>query len=130
MKQLFGISKMRFNYRSTLSALVCMAATFGSAYAEVGNPRVNQVGYAPDSPKLALYKTNSLVGLAWQLKQNGTLIASGNTIPLGDVDAASGDNLHRIDFSNYAVTGTGYTLTVGADSSFHHHFLTAHFTIH
>ncbi len=118
MKQLFGISKMRFNYRSTLSALVCMAATFGSAYAEVGNPRVNQVGYAPDSPKLALYKTNSLVGLAWQLKQNGTLIASGNTIPLGDVDAASGDNLHRIDFSNYAVTGTGYTLTVGADSSY------------
>ncbi len=117
MKQLFEISKMRFNYRSALSAL-CMVATCGSAYAEVGNPRVNQVGYAPDSPKIAVYKANSLVGLAWQLKQNGTLIASGNTIPLGEVDAASGDNLHRIDFSNDAVTGTGYTLTVGADTSY------------
>lgn len=118
MKQLFGISKMRFKYRSALSALVCMAATCGSAYAEVGNPRVNQVGYAPNNPMIAVYKSNSLVGLAWQLKQNGTVIASGNTIALGDVDAASGDNLHRIDFSNYAITGTGYTLTVGADTSY------------
>lgn len=118
MKPLFGISKMRFNYRSAMSALICMAAVFDSAYAEVGNPRINQVGYAPNSAKVAVYKTNSLVAQAWQLKQNGTLIASGNTIPLGDVDAASGDNLHRIDFSNYAIAGTGYTLTVGADSSY------------
>jgi endoglucanase len=118
MMQLFGISKARFKSRCVLSAVVCMAATLGNAYAEVGNPRVNQVGYAPNSPKIALYKTSSLVGQSWQLMQNDRLIASGNTIPRGDVDAASGDNLHSIDFSNYAVAGTGYTLRVGADSSY------------
>ena len=118
MKQLFEVTNIRRKARITIGALICSAMAIGNACAEVGNPRVNQVGYTPDGPKVAVYKTDSIVGLAWQLKRDGILIASGNTVPLGNVDAASGDNLHRIDFSNYAVSGTGYTLSVGGDSSY------------
>lgn len=117
MKQLFELSNARRISFTALSVFICSALTVGDVAAEVGNPRVNQVGYIPNGPKIAVYKTDSVVGEAWQLKKNGELIISGATVP-SVADGASGDNVHRIDFSNYAVSGTGYTLTVGGDSSY------------
>src|SRR6478609_8379020 len=93
-------------------ALACTAAQ-----AEVGNPRVNQLGYLPNSAKIATYKTTSTSPQTWQLKQNGTVVASGQTAVFGN-DAASGDSLQQIDLSNVSNTGSGFTLTVGADSSY------------
>ncbi|MFC3116632.1 glycoside hydrolase family 9 protein [Cellvibrio fontiphilus] len=88
-----------------------------SAQAEIGNPRVNQLGYLPTGAKTATYKTNQTAAQTWQLRQNGTLVASGQTLPTG-TDAASGDNLHQIDLSNVTATGSGFTLTVGGDTSY------------
>nr|WP_324257557.1 glycoside hydrolase family 9 protein [Cellvibrio fontiphilus] len=87
------------------------------AQAQTGNPRVNQLGYLPTGAKTATYKTNQTAAQTWQLRQNGTLVASGQTLPTG-TDAASGDNLHQIDLSNVTATGSGFTLTVGSDSSY------------
>lgn len=88
-----------------------------NAMAETGNPRVNQLGYVPNGVKTATYKTTSTSAQTWQLKQNGSVVASGQTTPLG-TDAASGDNLQQIDLSGVTATGTGFTLTVGSDTSY------------
>ncbi len=85
--------------------------------AETGNPRVNQLGYLPNGVKTATYKTTSTNAQTWQLKQNGTVVATGQTTPLG-TDSSSGDNLQQIDLSAVTATGTGFSLTVGSDTSY------------
>jgi endoglucanase len=97
--------------------LLCMSLFAANTRAELGNPRVNQIGYLPKGIKIASYKTTSTNAQTWQLKQNGTLISSGQTNPSG-VDAASGDNLQQIDLSGVTATGTGFTLTIGSDTSY------------
>jgi endoglucanase len=80
--------------------------------------RVNQVGYVPGLPKQASVATESTTPLAWTLKDSaGAAVAGGQTTPRG-LDAGSGENVHLIDFSAYDTPGTGYTLTVGEDTSF------------
>jgi endoglucanase len=81
-----------------IAAIICAVSFAIPAQAEVGNPRVNQIGYLPNGPKLAVYKTASVSAQPWQLMRNGSVIASGQTSPKG-FDAASGDNLHQIDLS-------------------------------
>src|SRR5690606_35018134 len=87
-----------------VSAVVLSGLVAGSAWAAVGNPRVNQVGYLPNSAKIAIYSGTSLSALPWELRLNGNLVTSGMTVPRG-VDAASGDNVHLIDIS--AITKIG-----------------------
>jgi len=99
-----------------ISAITLIVAAV-NVVAEEGNPRVNQVGYFPNSPKIAVYKTTSTSAQTWQLTQNGNVVASGMTVPQG-VDAASGDNLHQIDFSTIDASGEGLILKVGADTSY------------
>lgn len=80
--------------------------------------RVNQVGYVPGLPKQASVATTATTPVAWTLKDAaGAAVATGQTIPKGQ-DAASGENVHVIDFSTFDTQGTGYTLSVGADTSF------------
>ncbi|MFL6120710.1 glycoside hydrolase family 9 protein [Actinophytocola sp.] len=80
--------------------------------------RVNQVGYVPGLPKQASLATDSTTPLPWTLRNaSGVAVASGRTVPKG-LDAGSGENVHLIDFSRYDTPGTGYTLSVGADTSF------------
>lgn len=104
------------NLSRAVSAISLMVAV-AHAQAEEGNPRVNQVGYFPGSEKIAVYKTPGITAQTWQLTQNGNTVASGLTMPQG-VDAASGDNVHRIDFSTVTVNGGNLELKVGADSSY------------
>jgi endoglucanase len=80
--------------------------------------RVNQVGYVPGLPKQASVATDSTTPLPWTLKNaRGAAVARGRTIPKG-LDAGSGENVHIVDFSAYDKPGTGYTLSVGGDTSF------------
>lgn len=80
--------------------------------------RVNQDGYAPGLPKKATLISDSTTPLTWTLKNAaGTAVTTGQTRPRG-ADAPSGENVHEIDFSAFDVTGTGYTLTVGTETSF------------
>jgi endoglucanase len=80
--------------------------------------RVNQVGYLPGLPKQASVATESTEPLPWTLNNSaGAAVATGQTIPKGE-DPASGENVHVVDFSTYDTPGSGYTLVVGADTSF------------
>lgn len=78
-----------------------------------GPLRVNQVGYVPGLPKQASLATGSATPLPWTLRDGaGASVATGRTTPKGH-DAASGENIHLIDFSTYERQGSGYRLAVG-----------------
>ncbi|GIF41726.1 glycoside hydrolase family 9 protein [Actinoplanes xinjiangensis] len=79
--------------------------------------RVNQVGYLPAGPKNATVVTEATAALGWQLKNAaGDVVADGNSTPRG-VDAASGQNVHSIDFGSFRTAGTGYTLVADGQTS-------------
>ena len=78
---------------------------------------VNQTGYLPALPKLATVKSASKTPLKWELlKKGGAVAASGETKVLGK-DAASGEDVHLVDFSSVTAPGKDYTLKVGSDTS-------------
>jgi endoglucanase len=87
------------------------------ADAPIPNVLVNQTGYLPSLPKLAVVKTTQTAPLKWELhKKGGAVVASGETKPAGK-DAASGDDVQIADFSAFKTPGKDYTLKVGNDTS-------------
>ncbi|PJI07792.1 MULTISPECIES: glycoside hydrolase family 9 protein [Clostridium] len=77
--------------------------------------RVNQVGYYAGLEKKATVSSDSTTPIAWRLKDStGKVVKSGKTQVFNNdqVDHASGDQVHIIDFSDYNVAGKGYTLEV------------------
>ncbi|WP_238412922.1 glycoside hydrolase family 9 protein [Saccharothrix deserti] len=79
---------------------------------------VDQVGYVPGLPKHATLTSDATTPQTWTLKNSaGTTVATGQTTPKG-ADAESGDSTHLIDFSSFDTAGTGYTLTVGTETSY------------
>ncbi|WP_081736433.1 glycoside hydrolase family 9 protein [Amycolatopsis orientalis] len=90
----------------------------GGPAAPTKKVQVDQVAYVPGLPKHATLVSDATTAQTWALKNSaGTTVATGRTTPKG-ADALSGDPVHLIDFSAYDTAGTGYTLTVGSDSSF------------
>ena len=79
--------------------------------------RVNQLGYLPAQPKLAVLVSAADAPVAWELlSASGEVVAQGNSQPHGD-DAASGEHLHLIDFSSARTEGDGYVLRAGQAKS-------------
>jgi endoglucanase len=79
--------------------------------------RVNQVGYLPKGPKNATIVTEATEAVGWQLRNaGGDVVADGQTTPRG-VDAASGQNVHTVDFSAVTAAGSGYTLVADGETS-------------
>ncbi|HXS16677.1 MAG TPA: glycoside hydrolase family 9 protein, partial [Polyangiaceae bacterium] len=78
--------------------------------------RVNQVGYFPGATKIAAVVDASTAPLAWRLTQGSQLVTEGKTEVFGP-DAASGDNIHIVDFSSVHAPGQDYVLEVGAEKS-------------
>lgn len=114
-----SITSLAFNKAkpySVLAATIGLLININGAAAQTGNPRVNQLGYLPNSIKIATFK-GSVGNQQWQLKQNGTLVASGQT-SAATLDASSGDYLQQIDLTSVTATGSGFTLTVGGETSY------------
>jgi endoglucanase len=95
----------------------------GGAEPEVYEPdtgprvRVNMVGYLPAGPKNATLVTEQTEALPWRLRNaGGETVAEGETRPRG-VDAASGQNVHTIDFGAHRTPGKGYTLEADGETS-------------
>lgn len=83
----------------------------------VPNVLVNQRGYLPGLAKIAIVKSESTSPLDWALvSASGAVVASGKTTVAGP-DQASGDKVHRADFSAFSRTGTGFKVRVGKDES-------------
>ncbi len=85
--------------------------------APVPNILVNQTGYFPQFAKIATLKTDATEPVKWELIDKAkAVVASGMSTVYGD-DAASGDHVHIIDFTDYAKEGTDYRLRSGKDMS-------------
>ena len=81
----------------------------------VANVLVNQTGYFPGLAKVATARTGAAT--KWELHEASKgVVASGTTVPVGP-DAASGDQVSIVDFSDFKKEGNGYTLTVGTETS-------------
>ncbi|GAB3473666.1 glycoside hydrolase family 9 protein [Amycolatopsis cihanbeyliensis] len=85
---------------------------------DFGTPvRVNQHGYHTSGPKRASIVDSSTRPVPWTVRDgDGTIAAKGRTRVRGD-DPMSGDHVHIADFSRIRETGSGYTLSVGAEVS-------------
>lgn len=74
--------------------------------------KANQVGYFTGGEKKATAVLSDTKPVAWSLvNANGDTVKTGMTTVFGK-DAASGDNVHKIDFSDYKVAGEGYKIVV------------------
>lgn len=84
---------------------------------------VSQLGYMPNALKIATYalpnksiESDSAyieTPRTWSLMQGDTVVAQGETMLHSTaIDAASGDLVHRIDFSDYNTLGEAFTLVV------------------
>ena len=108
---------MKAKVRPLLLAWVFLQTACSAALAGAGNPRVNQVGYLPHGAKFAAYSTADTVPQAWWINKNGVTVGRGKT-SIGVLDASSGDHVQQVDFSAVNATGSGFTLHVGADTSY------------
>jgi endoglucanase len=78
---------------------------------------LNQTGLESAGPKLAILADPATVPLDWRLVDaQGRAVAQGKTRVYGD-DAASGQHVHQIDFSEVRQAGQGYQLKVGDKAS-------------
>ncbi len=107
-----------FKLRHVLAASLLAAAfavapqTTAIADNDTSPVRVNQIGYLAKADKIATIVSTATTSRAWQLRPaaGGAAVASGNTTVHGN-DQASGDYVHKADFS--AVTAIGsYVLWV------------------
>lgn len=83
----------------------------------IPNVLVNQLGYLPTAPKVAIVKTDSTAPVPWQLlDRTGHTVASGSTVAHGN-DPASGDRVQWADFTTFSKPAGGYSIKVGGDQS-------------
>lgn len=106
--------------RSWIWAVAAVAGTPMNASARdapLSPVRLNQVGLSPNGPKRAIAPHPSRAPLPWRLLDgSGAVRASGRTRVFG-ADRFSGEHVHQVDFSAFAVPGSGYRLRVGGASS-------------
>ena len=75
--------------------------------------RLSQVGFETDGRKIAVVPSEATAPLDWRVvDESGAVAASGTSEPFG-LDDASGQPVHRIDFSGVTAAGEGYRLIVG-----------------
>ncbi len=85
--------------------------------AETGDIVLNQHGFAPSAPKLAVLirSTQSPVGFS-VIDGSGTVVFTGQSKNFG-LNTASGHRVHHLDFSTLTPSGQGYRVVVGARQS-------------
>ncbi|UUL81215.1 glycoside hydrolase family 9 protein [Sphingomonas qomolangmaensis] len=78
---------------------------------------VNQVGFAPDAPKLAIARTPDAAPRDWRIEDAaGKTMLSGKTTPL-PADPRAGGHQQAIDLSALTDPGKGYRIRIGEAAS-------------
>jgi endoglucanase len=74
---------------------------------------LNQLGFEPHGPKIALIQSAATAPLDWRVVDAaGSIRLAGRSKPLG-ADSLSGQSLHLADFHDLTTSGQGYRLVVG-----------------
>lgn len=78
---------------------------------------VNQHGYLPKLPKVAVLESSATEPQKWQLLDDkGAVVLEGDTIVFG-ADKHSGNSVHHVDFSKHTTEGKGFVIRVGEEKS-------------
>ncbi|WP_052134373.1 glycoside hydrolase family 9 protein [Sphingomonas sp. 37zxx] len=78
---------------------------------------VNQIGFAPDAPKLAIARTPDAKPRDWRIEDDtGLTVLSGKTRPL-PADPRAGGHQQAIDLSALTEPGKGYRIRIGNATS-------------
>lgn len=78
---------------------------------------LNQVGFAPDAPKLAIARTPDTAPRDWRVEdETGKAVLSGKTRPL-PADPRAGGHQQAIDLSALTGPGKGYRVRIGDAAS-------------
>src|SRR4051794_9375556 len=115
-------ARRRTAFATALAIAAALSLPTGPAAAAARPPlgqniKVNQVAYAPGAAKQATLISTSGSPQSWSLLNSADqVVASGTTAVFGQ-DSASGDTVHKIDFSSFAGSGTNFVLVVGNESS-------------
>ncbi|KTT70548.1 glycoside hydrolase family 9 protein [Sphingomonas endophytica] len=106
--------------KALFAAATALWLVTASAQAEEPPPvaiRLDQIGFAPASAKIAVLADGGERARSWTLIDHaGTVRLRGKTRPFGR-DASSGERIQVIDFSSFTVPGDGYRLTAGGATS-------------
>jgi len=87
--------------------------------------RVNQVGYLRFATKVGVIVDSSTSPIGWQIQNHsGSVVLSGVTTVYGD-DAASGDHVHKADFTALNELGAYRLVAEGIGSSFEFNIATS-----
>jgi endoglucanase len=108
-----------------LGAWLALASRVASAQCDASATAVelNQIGFITGGPKLAVVVSAAAQPLAWALTDSsGKSLATGSTRIVG-ADAASGQSVHKLDFSAWRKRGENLRLQVGCARS--HAFVVA-----
>lgn len=101
---------------ATISTALLASATPAIAADAPPAIHMNQLGFEPGSAKHAIVNDPAGAPLPWRLLDaKDAVVGQGVTVVIGD-DAASGDHVHQLDFSQVTKPGT-YRLQVGAAES-------------
>jgi endoglucanase len=107
-----------FHLSPALTLTLTTALLAGCSLSHTPNIKLNQLGYLPQSSKVAVVESEGREPLGFQvLDGTGKVVVSGQTQPRGS-DKESGDELHHADFSSLSVPGKGYHLVVDGDQSY------------
>lgn len=102
--------------RTVLAALLFLPLGGDEPACDV-HARLNQVGFPAHGPKRAVIAAPQTSPLRWTLVDgSGEVRAVGSTGVFGN-DPASGEHLHRADFSDFEGDGEGYRLVTGCAES-------------
>ncbi|HLU06953.1 MAG TPA: glycoside hydrolase family 9 protein [Woeseiaceae bacterium] len=102
---------------SPIIGILLLAAGNGHAACEEIAVRLNQAGFYPDAAKRAVVSSPSLAPLEWKLTdRQGETVHRGTTSVFGE-DAASGEHVHLVDFSDYREKGEGFRIESGCVAS-------------
>ncbi|OYW81410.1 MAG: hypothetical protein B7Z26_05125 [Asticcacaulis sp. 32-58-5] len=95
----------------TLMVSACTGFYGGGAVAESGTPvALNQTGYLPNSPKIAVVVWGDSKPMPWRVQDsNGKVLLRGQTRYFG-MNSGSGSPVHQIDFSALKTVGKDYVL--------------------
>ena len=102
---------MRLKAMIAASALALnVSANALAQEAPVPPVRLSQVGFETDGRKIAVVPSEATASLDWRVVDgSGAVAASGTSEPFG-MDDASGQAVHRVDFSAATTAGEGYRL--------------------
>ncbi|MBN2735535.1 MAG: glycoside hydrolase family 9 protein [Spirochaetales bacterium] len=90
--------------------LVIAISLFGNM--DTSPIRVNQVGYFPFGNKIATIVSTSNNPLTWELRNSSNRAVLSGASRIYGYDQASGDTIHKADFSAYTTQGKGFKLYV------------------